>query len=90
MRIVGFVLEELRGLLVQSGLYLTVRFAQYGIPSSHFLFFVMLERYNLDSCPFFSPSGKMGFELHKMYEVSDLPMGDLPYENTSKTQKNFI
>ena len=40
----------------------------------------MLEKYNPNSCTFFSPVGEMWFALHEMYEVSGLPMGDLPYE----------
>ena len=40
----------------------------------------MLERYNPDSCTFFTSSGEIGFALHEMYEVSGLPMGDLLYE----------
>jgi len=40
----------------------------------------MLELYNLDTCTFFTPSGELGFALHEMYEVSGLPMGEMPYE----------
>jgi len=78
--VVGFILEELRGLLVQSGLYLVVRAIQYSIPLRPFHFFTMLERYNSDSCTFFTPRGEKGFALHEMYEVSGLWTGDLLYE----------
>jgi len=47
----------------------------------------MLERYNLDSCTFFTSSGEIGFALHEMYEVSGLPMGDLLYEDTFSAQE---
>ena len=40
----------------------------------------MLERYNLETCTFFTPVGEMGFALHEMYEISGLAMGDTPYE----------
>ena len=64
-RMVGFVLKELRGLLVQSGLYLAVRVVQYSIPPSHFHFFAILERYNPDSCTFFTPRERWGFPCTK-------------------------
>ena len=40
----------------------------------------MLEKYNPDTCTFFTPVGEMGFALHEMFEVSGLSMGNLPYE----------
>ena len=40
----------------------------------------MLEKYNPDTCTFFTPVGEIGFSLHEMFEVSGLPMRDLPYE----------
>ena len=40
----------------------------------------MLERYNPKTCTFFTPVGEMRFALHKMYEVSSLSTGDIPYE----------
>ena len=40
----------------------------------------MLERYNLETCTFFSPVGEMRFALYEMYEVSGLVMGNIPYE----------
>ena len=40
----------------------------------------MLEKYNPDTYTLFTPIGEMGFSLHEMFEVSGLPMRDLPYE----------
>jgi len=40
----------------------------------------MFERYNPETCTFFTPVEKMGFSLHEMYEISELAMGDIPYE----------
>ena len=47
---------------------------------SDYNFFGVLEKYNPDTCTFFTPVGEMGFALHVMFEVSELSMGDLPYE----------
>jgi len=43
-------------------------------------FFAVLERYNPHSGTFFTPVGEMRLALHELWEVSKLPMGDLPYE----------
>jgi len=78
-RIVGFVFEDLKDKLLQSSLSVAVRAVQYGILQSSHHFFIMLERYNPETCTFFTPVGEMGFALHEMYEVSGLAMGDIPY-----------
>ena len=67
-------------MLIQSGLYAAVRVMQYDFPQSNYDFYAMLERYNSETCTFFTPVGEMGFSLHEMYEVSELAMGDIPYE----------
>ena len=77
---VSFVLEDLREELIQTNLYAAIRAVQYGIPQSNHHFFTMLERYNLETCTFFTPVREMGFALHEMYEVSELAMEDIPYE----------
>jgi len=77
---VSFVLRELEEPLLQCGLYPAVRVVCYGIIPSHYNFFDILEKYNLDTCTFFTPVGEMGFALHEMFEVTGLYMGDLPYE----------
>jgi len=66
--------------LLQCELYRAVKVVQYGIVPSHYHFFAMLEKYNPDTCTFFTPVGEMGFALYKMFEVSGLTMGELPYE----------
>ena len=50
------------------------------IAPSHYKFFVILEKYNPDACTFFTPVRKMGFTLNEMFKVSELSMGELPYE----------
>ena len=72
------------------GLYSAVRAIQYGIQSSHYHFFTMLELYNPDTCTFFKLSRELGFALHEMYEVSGLPMGDILYEEYVPGTESFI
>jgi len=36
--------------------------------------------YNSNTCIFFTPSRELGFALHEIFEVSGLPMRELPYE----------
>ena len=69
---VGFVLTEIGDFLLQTGLYGAVRAVQYGIPQSTQHFYAVLERYNPETCTFFTPLGEMGLAFHKMYEVSEL------------------
>ena len=76
----GFVLKELREVLLKVGLYTTVKAVQYGTPQSNFHFFAILECYNPMTCTFFNPCREMGFALHEMYKVPGLSMGHLPYE----------
>ena len=57
-RMVGFALAEFRDLLLQSGLYGAVRAVQYGILQSTQIFYTILERYNPETCTFFTPLGK--------------------------------
>ena len=77
---VGFALAEFEDILLQAGLYGAVRVDQYGIPQSTQHFYTILERYNPETCTFFTPIGEMGLALHEMYEVSGLMIGDAPYE----------
>ena len=76
----SFVLQELEELLLQCRLYQAVRAVCYEITPSHYNFFVMLEKYNPDTCTFFALAEEMEFVVHEMFEVSGLSMGDLPYE----------
>ena len=70
-----FVLKELETPLAQAGLLVPVRATEFGIIQSHFHFFSILEKYNPDSCTFFTPVGELGFALHEMHEVSGLVLG---------------
>ena len=45
-RMVGFILEDLKEKLLQTGLYVAIRAIQYGISQSNHHFFTVLERYN--------------------------------------------
>jgi len=40
----------------------------------------ILERYNPETCTFFTPIKEIGLALHKIYEVSELVIGDALYE----------
>jgi len=77
---VCFVFEELEGPLLQCGLYPVIRATCYGIAPSDYNFFGVLEKYNPDTCTFFTPVGKMGFALHEMFEMLELSIGDRSYE----------
>ena len=75
-----FVLKKLEEPLLQYGLYHTIRAICYGIAPSLYNIFAILERYNLDTCTFFTRVGEMGFSLHELFEVSGLSMWNLLYE----------
>ena len=77
---VCFVFEELEGPLLQCGLYLAIRATCYGIAPSDYNFFGVFEKYNPDTCTFFTPVGEMGFALHEMFEMLELSIGDRSYE----------
>ena len=73
---IGFALAKFEDLLLQAKLYGIFRVVQYGIPQSNQHFYVVLERYNPETCTFFTPIGEMGLSLHEMYKVSRLVIGD--------------
>ena len=77
---VGFVLAEFEDLLLQTGLYGAIRVVQYDIPQCIQYFYAIPERYNPETCTFFTPIGEMRLALHEMYEVSGLMIRDAPYE----------
>ena len=83
---VGLVLVELGDLLLQVGLYEAISAIQYGLPQSTQYFYAVLERYNLETCTFFTLVGEMGLALHEMYEVS---VGDTPYEKYVPTSEEL-
>jgi len=70
---VNFVLKELKKLFVHFGLYIVVRAVQYRILQNNYHFYATLERYNPETCTFFTSVGGMGFALHMV-------MGDIHYE----------
>jgi len=86
---VCFALEELEKPLLQCGLYPAIRDVCYGITPSDYNFFGILNKYNPDTCTFFTPVGEMGFALHEMFEVSGLSMGDCPYEEYIPSTKKL-
>ena len=55
---VGFILEDLKDELLQAGLFTAFWDVQYDISQSSHHLFAMLERYNLETCTFFTRSGK--------------------------------
>ena len=87
---VSFALAQFENLLWQASLYGTVRAVMHGIPQSNHHFYAILERYNSETCMFFTPIGEIGFALHEMYKVSGLMMGDAPYEEYVHLQRSYI
>lgn len=61
----------------------------YGIASNHNMFLTLVERYNARTWAFSTPQGEMGFVLHEMHVVSDLPMGEVPYEEYVPTNQEL-
>jgi len=57
-----------------------VRATCYGIQMSVANFYAFFELYCPTTGTFFTPVGELGMALHEMWEVSDLTMGSLPYE----------
>ena len=78
---VGFDFDKMKEQLVWSGLYILVRTMQYMIPQSNHHFFTILERYNSETCMFFTLVEEIGFALHEMHEVSGLVMGIFHMKN---------
>ena len=79
---VRFALAEFEDLLLQHELYGAVRAIQYDITQSTQHFYAILERYNPETCTFFTPIVEMGLAFHEMYEVSGLVIGDALMKNT--------
>jgi len=61
-------------------LYPAARATCYGITPCDNNFFGVLEKYNPNTCTFFTPIGEMRFALNEIFKVSGLSMGDLLYE----------
>jgi len=62
------------------GLYEVVRATCFEISISIPSFYTIFEMYCPVSGTFFTPIGELRMALHEMWEVLNLPMGSLPYE----------
>ena len=62
------------------GLYEAVRATCFGINISIPTFYAIMEMHYLTSRTFFMSVNELEMALHKMWEVSNLPMGSLLYE----------
>ena len=64
-----------------TGLYEAVRAPTcFGISNNIPTFYAILEMYYSMSGTFFIPVGELRMALHEMWDVLNLPMGSLPYE----------
>ena len=61
-------------------LYEAVRATSYRTKISILNFYTIFELYCLALGTFFTPVGKLGLALHEMWEVSNLSIGSIPYE----------
>jgi len=62
------------------GIHEAVRATCNGIEISVPNFFAIFELYCPASGTFFTPVGELGLALHEMKEISNLPMGSMPYK----------
>lgn len=84
-----FFLTTFKEHLKEIGLYRSIRAVQYGIPTSRFYFFCLLELYNPDTGIFFTPGCELGFALHEIYKVWGLPIGEIPYDEYVSTEEEL-
>ena len=75
-----YVLEVFADDLMLLGLYEAIRATCFGISISIPTFYAILEMYCPVSGTFFTPVNELEMALHEMWEVSNFPMGSLPYE----------
>ena len=75
-----YVLEHFEVELMRIRLHEAVRATCHGIKISVPNFFAIFELYCPDLGTFFTPVGELGLALHKMWEISNLLMGSMPYE----------
>ena len=75
-----YVLEVFPDDLMRLGLYEAVRATCFRISISIPTFCTILEMYCPTLGTFFTPVGELGMALHEIWEVSNLPMGSLPYK----------
>lgn len=83
--LIAFIMKNFKNQLMEIGLYRIVQAVQYGIQTSHFHFFSILELFNPGTWTFFTLIGEMGLALHELYKVSRLPMNEVPYEEYVST-----
>jgi len=62
------------------GLHEVVRATCHGMEISVPNFFAIFELYCPTMGTFFTPVGELGLALHEMWEISNLPMGLMPYK----------
>lgn len=97
VRLTCFILDRNKARLQEIGLYsticdnmcLTIWATEYGISNNLAQFFVILELYYPSSSTFFTPNGKLGIELHEMWIVLGMPIGDYPYEEYLHTSQEL-
>jgi len=75
-----FVLAYFEEDLERLGLHEAIRAICYGIQMSVTNFYAIFELYCPATGTFFTPVDELGMILHKMWEVSALRIGSLPYE----------
>ena len=73
-----YVLEYFKAELMKIGLHETVRATCHGIEITVPNFFTIFELYCPASRTF--PVDELGLALHEMWEISNLPMSSMPYE----------
>lgn len=77
---VGYTCVEFRDQLQQIQLLSARAAMQHGVPPSVNNSLGMFERYNPDTCTFFTPVGEMGILPWEMQRVFGLHVGAFPYE----------
>jgi len=75
-----YVLEYFKEELMKIGLHEAVRATCYGIKISMPHFFVIFKLCCPATGTFFTTVGKLRLALHEMWEISNLPMGSMSYE----------
>ena len=78
--LIEFVETRFGSLLEKIYLAIAIRAVKYGIRQNPSSFYAMLERFNSDSCTFYTPVGELGLALHEMHVVSGLSHGHISYE----------
>ncbi|ONK80915.1 uncharacterized protein A4U43_C01F23170 [Asparagus officinalis] len=88
-RLSHYILDRFGEDLKVGGLYAAVRATTYGLTMSIPHFLVLLELYNPDANTFLTKHGELGLALHEMYKISDLPMGNMIYQEYFPSNKEL-